>query len=98
MPGHDPLGPVVITARDIYDALVSLRETVGRLVDQGVGHADDIRDHEDRLRRLEAARPAERLTDVDARVKGLEAARWPLPTLSVLIAAAALAFAIFTRG
>ena len=78
MNGPDPLGPVVITSRDIYDALIRLQETVGRLVDQGVGHTDDIRDHEQRLRSLERG-------------------RWPLPSLALLLSAAALAYNILPK-
>lgn len=52
----DPLGPVVIGAREVYDAVVKLTGTVERLVD---GHADADRrlvDHEARLRALERSR------------------------------------------
>ncbi|WP_233512495.1 hypothetical protein [Micromonospora deserti] len=56
MTAPDPLGPVVITARDIYDALIKLTDTVNKLVGQGSGHDDDIRDHEDRIRALERGR------------------------------------------
>ena len=56
MTAPDPLGPVVITARDIYDALVKLTDTVNKLVGQGSGHDDDIRDHEERIRALERGR------------------------------------------
>ena len=56
MGAPDPLGPVVITTRDIYDALVKLTDTVKELVGQNAGHADDIRDHEQRIRLLERGR------------------------------------------
>ena len=56
MPGHDPLGPVVITARDIYDALVELRSTVARLVDRHDAQAAEVADHEARIRALERGR------------------------------------------
>lgn len=52
----DPLGPVVITAREIYDAVVRLTAAVERLAD---GHADIERkldDHENRIRALERGR------------------------------------------
>lgn len=93
----DPLGPVMITARDIYDALIRLQETVSQLVNQGVGHADDIRDHETRLRAIEEARPAPRIQDLETRVRGLEARQWPLPAASLLVAAAALAVAVLPK-
>ncbi|TDB71809.1 hypothetical protein E1211_15195 [Micromonospora sp. 15K316] len=50
----DPLGPVQITPRDIYDQVVLLRDTVNKLVNQGAGHGEDLRDHETRLRSLES--------------------------------------------
>lgn len=60
------LGPVVVTAREIYDAVVRL---TGR-VDLGLAQQDTQRaisaDHEARLRTLERA-------------------RWPLPSLAVLL-------------
>lgn len=90
MAGNDPLGPVTITARDIYDALISLQEKVGRLVDQGASNADDIRDHEARLRVVEDARPGPRIKDLETRVRAVEARLWPLPAAAVLLSLAAL--------
>lgn len=52
----DPLGPVTIGAREIYDQVVRLQVTVERMADQHVGTADDIKDHEVRLRSLERGR------------------------------------------
>ncbi|MEH1013040.1 hypothetical protein V6U90_08005 [Micromonospora sp. CPCC 206060] len=52
----DPLGPVTITAREVYDAVMKVAASVDRLVNQGDGHGEDIRDHETRLRALEAGR------------------------------------------
>lgn len=75
MSGHDPLGPVVIGAREVYDAVMRLTATVERLVD---GHADadtQLKDHE-------------------ARLRGLERGRWPLPSLAVLVSIAALGLAV----
>lgn len=56
MAGPDPLGPVSIGAREIYDLLVDMRGQVSRLADQQVGVTDDIKDHEARLRSLERGR------------------------------------------
>ncbi|MEV0396718.1 hypothetical protein [Polymorphospora rubra] len=56
MTAPDPMGPVVITTRDIYDALIRLTETVQRLVSKGDDHAADLADHEARLRALERGR------------------------------------------
>jgi len=95
--GSDPLGSVVITARDIYDALIRLQEAVSRLVDQSVGHADDIRDHETRLRTVEDVRPAPRIKELEERMRAVEARQWPLPAASLLIAVASLGVALLPR-
>jgi len=76
--GVDPLGPVVIGAREIYDSVVKLTgrtEQVLRALDD---HTADLKDHESRLRALEGA-------------------RWPLPTLAVLVSIAALVLAFLRR-
>ena len=52
----EPLGPVIIGAREIYDALVRLTATVDRLVDQHDGTRVEVADHEARLRTLERSR------------------------------------------
>lgn len=93
----DPLGPVQITARDIYDQLVLLRDTVQGLVNQNASHADDLRDHETRLRTIEDARPGPRINDLDIRVRQVEARQWPLPAASLLIGLAALAVALIPQ-
>lgn len=49
----EPLGPVYIGAREIYDQVVRLQGTVERMADQHVNTADDMKDHEARLRSLE---------------------------------------------
>lgn len=90
----DPLGPVVITSRDIYDALIRLQATVAELVSQGAGHRDDIVDHETRLRAIEDAQPGRRLGDLDQRVRAVEARLWPLPAAGLLLSLAALAVAL----
>lgn len=68
----DPLGGVVITSREIYDAVVRLTGRVDVLIEQQTSTTHDVQDHE-------------------ARIRGLERSRWPLPAVSVLIALAALA-------
>lgn len=71
----EPLSGVVITSREIYDAVVRLTGRVDVLIEQQRETQSDIQDHELRLRSLERA-------------------RWPLPAASILIAAAALAYAV----
>ncbi|MFJ8687202.1 hypothetical protein [Micromonospora wenchangensis] len=88
---------MTITSREIYDQVVLLRDSVGRLVDQLGGHADDVRDHETRLRTIEDSRPGPRITDLDTRLRQVEARLWPLPAASLLIALAALAIGLLPK-
>lgn len=74
MAGGPGLGPVVITAREVYDAVMSLKGSVDKLVDQ---HAD----------------AEKQLGDHEARLRVLERARWPLPSLAVLVSLAAAVIA-----
>lgn len=97
----DPLGPVVITARDVYDALVRLQETVAQLVGQNAGHGDDIRDHESRIREIETVQPSRAIPELRAEIERLKAGRWPLPALAALTGVGALVVAVialFYRG
>lgn len=52
----DPLGPVVITAREIYDQLVRVVAGLERLTGKHDDQTQDLHDHETRLRALERAR------------------------------------------
>lgn len=78
----EPLQGIVVTSREIYDAVVRLTGRVDVLIEQQT-HTNrqiddikkDLRDHEDRLRSLERA-------------------RWPLPALAAVIAVASLALTI----
>lgn len=81
----DPLGPIVITAREIYDQLVRVVTAVDRLADGLEGQRRDLRDHETEHQRVE--------TDHENRLRSLEKGRWPLPALAVLVSIAALALA-----
>jgi hypothetical protein len=72
------LDPVTITGKEIYEAVVKLTGAVDRLAGMHDGTARTIRDHEDRLRVLEAA-------------------RWPLPSLAIVVSLGALAAALFAR-
>ncbi len=81
----DPLGPVVITSREIYDQLVRVGTAITELAAQisrlGDGHDEvkrDVADHESRLRSLERS-------------------RWPLPSLAAVVSLAALAVAIIAK-
>lgn len=50
----DPLGPVVITAREIYDQLVRLTTAVNDLIKDVRGAEGDLDDIEKRVRSLES--------------------------------------------
>jgi hypothetical protein len=52
----EPLGPVIIGAREIYDRVVAVGAVVDRVSAQLVDIAQDLRDHETRIRSLEKAR------------------------------------------
>ena len=74
----DPLGPILITSREVYDAVVRLTGRVDVLISQQSATQQDVSDHENRLRSLERA-------------------RWPFPSIAVLVAVASLGVAIFAR-
>lgn len=93
----DPFGPVQITGRDIYDALIRLTASVDRLTSQSDGHGEDLRDHETRLRVVEEVRPAPRIADLESRIRAVEARQWPLPAASLLVALAALAIGLLPK-
>jgi hypothetical protein len=52
MPENDPLG-VTISAREIYDQIVGLRDDVRSLVQSNAEVGKQLDDHEDRLRSVE---------------------------------------------
>lgn len=74
----DPMGPVIITSREIYDAVVRLTGRVDVLIEQQAATRDDVTDHESRLRALERA-------------------RWPLPSVALLTSLAAFAYTVITH-
>jgi len=84
----DPLGPVQITGREIYDEVVRVRTTLERLVDQAAATRETLSNHDEQLRALTAV--PERLADHEARLRSLERARWPLPSLAAVTGLAAL--------
>jgi len=52
----DPLGGIVITSREIYDAVVRLTGRVDVLIEQQTTTRQEVQDHEQRLRGLERGR------------------------------------------
>lgn len=85
----DPLGPVVITGREIYDAVVRLTGRVDVLIEQQNTTARDLQDHE----KVSASTHA----DFESRLRSLERARWPLPSLAAAVSLAALAMTIIPK-
>lgn len=86
MTGFDPLPGVIITAREIYDSVVRLTGRLDVLIEQHTAMAQDLREHE--------ARADIRHSDHEARLRSLEKARWPLPSLSLVASVAAVVVAI----
>lgn len=52
----EPMGPITITAREVYDAVVRLTGRVDILISQQDTTRAGVQDHESRLRTLERAR------------------------------------------
>jgi hypothetical protein len=84
-------GVVVITLADIYKQMVELATRV----DASLARQDQadriIAEHEADLRPLAGA--AQQLVDHEARIRSIERGRWPLTSVTVLLAAASLAIA-----
>lgn len=85
----EPLSGVVITAREIYDAVVRLTGRMDVLIEQHNTMTQDLRDHE--------IRADARYADHEGRLRSLEKARWPLPSLAAVVSLAALAVAIIPK-
>ncbi|MFC4063053.1 hypothetical protein ACFOWE_32645 [Planomonospora corallina] len=84
----DPLGPMMIGVRELYEEL----KTVGGKVHRQTAKLDHID--------AKVVSVVEDVDDHEARIRALERARWPLPSLAALVSLAGLVFAIlaYTRG
>lgn len=82
----EPLGNVVITAREIYDAVVRLTGRVDVLIEQQNTTSRDLQDHE------KASTATHQ--DFETRLRSLERARWPLPSLAAAVSLVAIALTI----
>lgn len=82
----EPLGGITITAREIYDAVVRLTGRVDVLIEQHNNVVSDLQQHEQRA--------DARYADHEGRLRSLEKARWPLPSLAAVVSVAALAVAV----
>jgi len=85
----DPLGPVLITGREIYDAVMRLTGRVDVLIAQ---HDAAVRDQQDHERQSAATHQ-----DFESRLRSLERRQWPLPTAAVLVSLASLAAVIIPK-
>ncbi|GAA3158554.1 hypothetical protein GCM10010466_56640 [Planomonospora alba] len=84
----DPLGPMMIGVRELYDELKSVGGKVHRQTAK-IEHVD-----------AKVASVIEDVSDHEGRIRALERGRWPLPSLAALISLAGLVFAIlaYARG
>lgn len=85
----DPLGPIIIGAREIYDQVIRLTASVDRLHADLTGVQADRVEDETRRQREHA--------DHEVRLRSLERGRWPLHTLAVLIALASLLIVVLPK-
>lgn len=53
MSNEDPLGAVVISAREIYDEVKGMREDIRPLIDSTRAMNEKLGDHESRIRSIE---------------------------------------------
>ncbi len=82
---------VRITLDDIYRQLIALTSRVDTALSRHERTEQMVAEHDQELRPLAGA--ADRLTDHEARLRTLERGRWPLASLTVLIALGSLALA-----
>ncbi|WP_207757059.1 hypothetical protein [Nonomuraea cypriaca] len=78
----DPLGPVTIGAREIYDQLLATDRKVdgirGEVAQVAQAHGEIAKD----------------MTDHEARIRNLERGRWPLPSLAALVSVVSVVLAV----
>lgn len=84
-------GGVIITLEAIYHQLVALTARVDTALSRHERTEQMVAEHDTELRPLIGA--ADRLADHEARLRNLERGRWPLASLTVLIALGSLAIA-----
>ncbi|WP_431903604.1 hypothetical protein [Nonomuraea sp. bgisy101] len=82
----DPLPGVQIGAREIYDEL----KTVGGKVDKVDGKVDQLDSKVDGV--------VAEVADHETRIRVLERARWPLPSIAVLISVAGFVATFVMKG
>jgi hypothetical protein len=82
---------VRITLDDIYRQLIALTSRVDTALSRHERTEQLVAEHDAELRPLTGA--AERLTDHEARLRQLERGRWPVTSLTVLLALGSLVVA-----
>ncbi len=93
-----PEGGVVITLADVYRTVLTLTGRVDAALSRAEQTDRAIAEHAAELRPLTGA--AERLTDHELRLRALERSRWPIQSLTILVALTAVviaAIALLTR-
>jgi hypothetical protein len=85
-------GGVVITLEDIYRQLVALTSRVDTALSRHERTEQMVAEHDTELRPLAGA--SDRLTDHEARLRVLERGRWPLASVTALIALGSAAVAL----
>jgi hypothetical protein len=82
----EPLGPVVIGPREIYDAVLRLQGSVDRLGDR---HEAMVTSTAETVADLRAE-----LADHETRIRAGERSRWPLPSLAVVVSLVAVVLGV----
>lgn len=87
-----PDGGVVITLADIYKQMVTLTTRVDTSLARQDRADQIIAEHEADLRPLAGAH--DRIVDHESRLRAIERSRWPLTSITILIALASLGVAV----
>ena len=80
----DPIAfsPVVITPREIYDAVIRVSAQVASIQQEMVQHTDEHRKRDEDFHSFRE--------DHEKRLRSLERSRWPLPSIAVLVSVGSL--------
>jgi hypothetical protein len=85
-------GGVLITLADIYKLVVGLAARVDTALSKHERTEQIVAEHDAELRPLAGA--ADRLVDHEARLRSLEKSRWPVQSVTILIALASAVVAL----
>lgn len=91
-PASSSDGGVVITLADVYRQMVDLTARVDAALTSAQRADQILSDHSLELRPLAGA--AQQISDHETRLRALERGRWPMTSVTILIALASLAVAI----